>query len=135
MIRRMYKFSKHDSENMESFMRRSNRILSDSIEKHGLTSWDVQARREVFKWGGWVARLSTFDSNRITLHILLHKNWDWICNIASQFNGNQLHGRHLRVWRWESLLYRYFDENYPGVPWVAAAQDILEWNGVVQSVN
>ena len=135
MIRRMCRFKKTDSEDMEMFMRRTNRVINDIMERHNLVAWDVLIRREVFKWAGWVARLSIFDPTRITLHVLLHKNWAWLQVIADQFNGRQLHGRKLKVWRWDALIYRFFDENYPGTSWMQAAQDNTEWNNIVQSLN
>ena len=41
--------------------------------------------------------------------------------------GSQLHGRRFKVWRWEALIYRYFDENHPGMPWTDIAEDQQEW--------
>ena len=95
----------------------------------------ILVRREVFKWAGWVARLNVFDPSRITLHVLLHKNWDWLRVIADQFNGRQLHGRRLKVWRWEALVYKFFDENFPGTSWIQAAQDKSEWEDLVQTIQ
>ena len=135
MIRRMCRFKKTDSEDMEAFMRRTNKVISEVMDRQGILSWDILVRREVFKWAGWVARLNVFDPSRITLHVLLHKNWDWLRVIADQFNGRQLHGRRLKVWRWEALVYKFFDENFPGTSWIQAAQDKSEWEDLVQTIQ
>ena len=124
-----------DTEVLETFMSRTNRFVNDLMEREGLLSWDIMIRREVFKWAGWVARLRTFDPSRITLHILLHKNWEWLQTIAMQNGGRQLHGRCLRVWRWEALIYRYFRENHPNISWFELAQDSYEWTQIVQTIS
>ena len=80
-------------------------------------TWDLLVGRELFKWAGLAA----------ILHSLLHKNWERIQTIASQFNGRQLHGRRLKVWRWEALIYDYFRENHPGITWISVGQDNFEW--------
>ena len=115
-------------------MSRTNQFVNDLLEREGLLTWDILVRREVFKWAGWVARLCAFDRTRITLHVLLHKNWDWIQTIANQNSGSQLHGRRLKIWRWEALIYNYFRENLPGTPWFELAQDSYEWTQIVQNI-
>ena len=112
-----------DTEVLETFMSRTNRFVNDLMGREGLLTWDIMVRREVFKWAGWVARLRTFDWSRITLHVLLHKNWEWLQTIAMQNNGRQLHGRRLKIWRWEALIYTFFRENHPSTLWFELAQD------------
>ena len=87
MIRKMCHFKMREAEALDSFMSRTNQFVNDLMEREGLLSWDIMIRREVFKWAGWVARLRTFDCSRITLHILLHKNWEWLQTIAMQNGG------------------------------------------------
>ena len=134
MIRKMCHFKMRDTEVLETFMSRTNRFVNDLMEREGLLTWDIMVRREVFKWAGWVARLRTFDCSRITLHVLLHENWEWLQTIAMQNNGRQLHGRRLKVWRWEALIYTFFRENHPSIPWFELAQDSYEWSQIVQSI-
>jgi len=86
-------------------MSRTNQFVNDLMQREGILTWDMMTRGEVFKWAGWVARLLTFDSFRITLHVLLHENWEWLQTIAIQNNGRQLHGRCLKIWCWEALIY------------------------------
>ena len=117
MIRKMSKFFRGEEETIEMFMSRTNEIITSTMISHGMTSWDVIVRRNVFKWAGWVARLAYFDEDRITLKVLRHKNWEWLSVIAAQNKGRQLHGRILKTWRWERLLYSYVNENYPGQSW------------------
>ena len=115
-------------------MQRTNQFINDLLLRSGQVTWDVLTRREVFKWAGWVARLQVFDPSRVTLHTMLHKNWNWIQLIARQFNGRQLHGRCLKIWPWESLIYKFFRENHPNTTWFELAQDSYEWSQIVQSI-
>jgi hypothetical protein len=135
MLRKMCHFKRREAEVTETFMSRTNRFIKDLLKREDMVFWDVLVRREIFKWAGWTARLNIYDCSRITLHILLHKNLDWIQTIAAQNKGNQLHCRHLRVWRWESLIYNYFKENHPGTTWLELAQDDREWMSIVQKIH
>ena len=134
MLRKMCHFKIRDTENIELFMKRTNQFINDLQDREGLLNWDTMIRREIFKWAGWVARLDSFDQERITLHVLRHKNWEWIQTIANNNNGRQLHGRCLKIWRWESLIYNFFRENRPESRWSELAQDGEEWFRIVQSV-
>ena len=134
MIRKMMRFKKEEAEDLDHFMRRTERSISNIIECHNVLSWDVLARRNIFKWAGWTARLFKYDPNRITLSVLEHKNLKWIMNIASQNRGRQLHGKYLHTWRWESLVYKYFEENYPGTDWCEVAQSADDWHEIVKNV-
>ncbi len=126
-------FRKQDSEHLEDFMKRTEKTISGCMQTHHILTWDVQARRNIFKWGGWRARLQQHDPNRMTLAVLLHKNWEWLRTIAEANGGRQLHGRYLKTWRWESLLYNYAAENMPGCRWFDIVQDPHRWNAIVQS--
>jgi hypothetical protein len=134
MIRKMCHFKLRESEDLESFMKRSNQFINDLLERESALTWDILVRRDVFKWAGWTARLRSFDPLRITYNILLQKNWDWIQSVASQNNGRQLHGRCLKIWRWEALIYKFCRENYPDTSWVDMAQDSYEWTQLVQNL-
>ena len=130
----MCHFKSRESESLENFMSRTNKFINDLLAPENLGTWDVLLRREVFKWAGWVARLQTFDYARTTLHIMRFKDRNWLNLIASQNRGGQLHGRFFKVWRWELLIYSYFEENFPGTPWQDVAQDALEWDQIVQNI-
>ena len=115
-------------------MSRTNNFINDIMVREGMQPWDVLVRREIFRWAGWTARLQDFDTSRITLKILKHKNWEWLQTIARNNKGRQLHGRCLRVWRWEALIYNFFRENHQDANWFLAALDQEGWNRIVQSV-
>jgi hypothetical protein len=135
MIRRMMRFRKDDEEDLEAYMRRTERSITNIIERHNIVTWDVLARRNIFKWAGWTARLHIHDPHRVTLAILELKNWRWIKDIADRNNGRQLHGRYLHTWRWESIIYKYFQENHPGIDWNYMAQSADSWHEIVQNVG
>ncbi len=134
MIRKMMCFKKYDTEDLARFMQRTESMISNIIDRHNVISWDTLARRFIFRWAGWVARLEHHDPQRITLAVLRHKNWDWISLIASQNRGRQLHGRYLHTWRWEKLLYKFAEENFPGQKWSDLALDASSWIAIVNTV-
>ncbi len=84
-------------EDLETFMKRTETAITSAMIRHHIVSWDVYARRLVFKWAGWVARLRTFGPRRLTLSVLRHKNYKWLRDIQDSNNGRQLHGRILKV--------------------------------------
>ena len=134
MFRKMCGFKKQDSEDLPTFMQRTNRSMSALVLRFGVTSWDVIARRLVFTWGGWVARLASFDPNRLTLLVLRHKDLAWIQQVASDNRGRQLHCRILKTWRWEASIFKYFACMFLGQVWLVHAQDPQNLGSVVQSV-
>ena len=130
----MLRFSRGENEELQPFMQRTNGVISSIMDSYGIISWDSTVRRNVFKWAGWVARLAFHDEQRITLIILRQKDWFWISIIASHNGGRQLHGRILKTWRWERLLYSYAAENYPKQSWFDLAQDPISWSKITDKV-
>jgi hypothetical protein len=135
MIRRMMAFKRTDTEDVETFMRRTNRTITNLIELHSVLIWDSLARQYIFRWAGWTARLQHLDPHRLTYHVLLHKNRAWLNDVAAANSGRQLHCRYLHVWRWEKLVYSFAESNYPGVSWMDLAQSAEMWYSIVQDVR
>ena len=121
LVRKMLSFSRLSGEDLASPMQRSNSIIKHMLKSHHIDRWDVVAHKLVFKWGGWVARLANHDLSRLTLSILRYKDWTYISGIADANNGNQLHGRILRTWRWERPLYKFRQD------WQVFARDQNAW--------
>ena len=88
-----------------------------------MLDWDQVYHRRQFMWAGKVARLAAKDPERLTYQVLVHRNWEWIKNVSVKNNGSQLHGRRLRIWRWERPLYKYHGE----IPWELVAQNEEMW--------
>ena len=78
-------------------------------------------------WAGHTSRMTDYDSDRLTCRVLHFRNWSWIQNVASANRGNQLHGKRLRIWRWERPLYKFFKDR----DWELAAQDKSEWDALL----
>jgi hypothetical protein len=135
MVRRMLAFRRNQSEDVEEFMRRTNRTITNLLERHEVVLWDCLARQYVFRWAGWVARLRSFDPNRLTYHVLLHKNRRWINRIAEANHGRQLHCRCFHVWRWEKLLYSFSEANFPNESWLDMAQSADWWYNIVTGIR
>jgi hypothetical protein len=134
MVRKMLGFRKRDEEDLDHFMHRTEATISNLLQLHWIVSWDVYARRTVFKWAGWMARLANLDPSRLTLKILQHKNLEWLQKIKDENKGRELHGRYIKVWRWETMLYNFTRENYPGDQWFSLAQDKERWKVIVDNI-
>jgi hypothetical protein len=135
MVRRMIGFKKREGESIDEFMHRTEASITSLLRIHGCVSWDVYARRTVFKWAGWMARLSFFDPARITLKVLQHKDLEWLQAIKYENRGRELHGRYIKVWRWETMLFNFTRENFPGEQWFQIAQDEERWNGIIDNIT
>ena len=72
-----------------------------------------------------MARLIIYDPLRLTYTVLKHTDWEYIRRVALENRGRQLHGRCLRIWRWEKPLYTY-DED-----WQITALDKDLWNSAL----
>ncbi len=48
--------------------------------------------------------IARFHPDRFASRILKYKDRDWLSVIEGQNHGRQLHGRSLRIWRWERPL-------------------------------
>ena len=116
-VRKMLSLSRETSESLADFMSRSNGIIRNLLNHHKVERWDLSSHRHVFSLAGWIARLRLHDPSRLTLHVLKYKDWSYLCQIAAENHGSQLHGRRLRIWRWERPLYTYDPD------WQALAQD------------
>ena len=134
MIRRMIGLKKIENENVDTYMRRAEHAVSVAMHRHRILSWDSHARRLIFRWAAWVARLQLFDKKRLTLAVLHHKNLRWLRIIKENNGGRELHGRYLRVWRWETIVFSFFAENSPGESWEDIALDEGRWRAVVEEI-
>jgi hypothetical protein len=106
---------------MGEFLHRANGILKFKLNSLGIIfeTWDIQATQLRFEWGGHVARMKINDPNRLTYRIFKH--WDYnmiVSKIEAHNNGRQLHNRHVHVWRWEYVMYKFI-----GIDWQEFAQD------------
>ena len=133
-VRKVIRLRKRELESIEDYMRRAESAVSNAMHRYQILSWDSWARRTIFRWAGWVARLQFFDADRLTLAVLRHKNIKWLRLIQDQNHGSQLHGRCLRVWRWETMLWNFFAENSPGESWEEIALDSERWKSYVDQV-
>ena len=112
MVRKMLRFKKAEEENIEDFMHRTNRTITNLMTNHRVKLFDALSHRAVFRWAGYLARTSFLFPSRWTTIVFKHKDWAWIQVVARENHGSQLHGRHLKTWRWERPLYRYFGEGW-----------------------
>ena len=133
MISRMIGFNRGEDEHIEAFMRRTNATITSLMSRHEVVSWDSMARRHVFMWAGWLARIRLHDKDRITLFILAHKDLDYVHDYADRHGGRQHHGRFLKVWRWESIL-RNFAATHFHERWQDKALDEIEWKNITEQI-
>ena len=111
------------SESMEAFMSRLGSKIKAVKNAHGFNNWDAIYFQRLFSWAGHVARLQEYDPDRTTFRVLQHRNYKWIRDTASRNGGNQMHGRKVRVWRWEYKIDRFFE----GSEWQATALSKADW--------
>ena len=111
------------SESMEDFMSRLGSKIKAVKNAHGFNNWDAIYLQRLFSWAGHVARLQEYDPDRATFRVLQHRNYKWIRDIARRNGGNQMHGRKVRVWRWEYKVDRFFK----GSEWQTTALSKTAW--------
>ena len=123
LLQKMIVVQRGRDEPMDEFMERWRSRIKSVKEAYSFEDWDRRYHRSVFHWAGHVARMQQYDSQRVTYRVLQHKCWEKVRMIAAQNNGNQMHGRYFRTWRWERPLFKYFEEQ----SWMEVAQDKLYW--------
>jgi hypothetical protein len=124
MVRKMMGFKMRKNEEYDSFFRRSETLISQSLENNGILTWDLRARQFYFKWAGTVARLGATEPTRLPPKLLHFLNIAKIKQYADSQRGSQGHGRHLHVWRWEAELYEFAHD------WEMLASNSLDWNSL-----
>ena len=106
-------------ESAGEYCHRANSAAKLARAETGVDDWAVHSLRLRFGWGEHVSRLPP---NRLTQRILHYRNKQWITAFAAQFHGNQQHGRHIHVWRWERALTAIV-----GTDWERQAQVAVDW--------
>ena len=123
MLQKMITLQKLPDEEAAVYMARLRRKIKHLKEMHSFRDGDHTAHLIMFKWAGHVARMAQYSCERLTYRVLQHKCWDWICKVAAPNKGSQLHGRRLKVWRWERPVYKFFKQHV----WQEAAQNKESW--------
>ena len=72
---------------------------------------------------GHVARLATNDTDRLTYRVLNYKDHAFIKRRQAANGGNQMHGRHIHVWRLETRVLKH-----GGKEWKTFALNREEWH-------
>ena len=125
MLRKMLKFTRGSGESIGDFMHRTEGIIKNLKAKHDITSWDLLVHRSAFRWAGRLVQISLDDPGRLTAILFNFKDSAWLKRIEAENDGRQLHGRILRVWRWESAFFKSF-----GVKWKETAADRGHWDSL-----
>ena len=107
MMRKMLGARRGETETLDEYMVRTNATIRDLRLQCGVQTPDIMAMRHHFVWAGHVSRLSQESPSRITGQILRFRDRRWLNIVEAENNGNQLHGRRFRVWRWESPMVKY----------------------------
>ena len=68
----------------------------------GIKKWSNLQRERVYVWAGHISRMGQYDNDRLTYRLLQHRSVESIRRTMLRQEGDQLRGRRLRVWRWES---------------------------------
>ena len=124
MLQKMVTLKRRAGEEADDYMHRLRHKILHLKVRHSFIAWDRRAYSIMFSWAGHVARIGRYDADRLTYRILQHKSWEWIQTVARTNGGNQLHGRRLKVWRWEAPMYKFFKK----ASWQEVAQNKESWN-------
>ena len=132
MVRKMLGFRRGDTEDIDTFMHRTNSSIRNLLNLHSVRRWDLVSHKEVFKWAGWLARLGNLDPERPTFDVFRYRDWNWIQEIADENRGRQLHCRNLKTWRWERPIYLYFGRGWQNIAtdeqiWMSKVEKFLQW--------
>ena len=128
MLHKMVALRRHDGESQTLFMARFHSKIKTLKALHCFEDWDRLFHGRVFKWAGHIARMAQYDPGRLTSRVLQFKCWKWITKVAQSNGGNQLHGKRLRIWRWERPLYKHSPN------WQEEAQDKSVWYQQLESM-
>lgn len=122
MLRKIIAIKRYPNEDLDAYMPRCYRCCDRFRVASHTMRWDERSQMYVARFAGHIARMRLHDPDRLTLQALHWRNQAWLDIVAENNNGNQLHCRRLKVWRWESSLVRFF-----GRAWEAVADDREEW--------
>eukprot|EP00973_Karenia_brevis_P019064 2613929-Karenia_brevis.AAC.1 len=73
--------------------------------------WDIHHLHMYYNWMGHLARMATYDPERVTNRVFQYKDLHYVFDLQSRF-GDQTHGRRLHVWRLEWDVYKYFGDRW-----------------------
>ncbi len=111
---------------LEEYMTDANHVIKQLKTRHGVQDWDITSMRHHFGWAGYVSRLGSYDTDKITGEILKYRDKEWLDTIDKQNHGRQLHCRTLRTWRWERPLCNF--AQFSGAKsWHDIASDKRSW--------
>ena len=130
MLQKMITLRRLPDEDSQTFMSRLRHKIKRLKALSGFIDWDRLACRLRLNWAGHLARMGQYDTNRLSYRMLQYRSGDWIRKISSNNAGNQLHGRHLKVWRWEWPLCKFFGKS----SWQTVANDKDSWNQQLDSI-
>ena len=120
----MVRLRRGSEESLADFMARYGSTIKEIKQADNFKEFDQVYFQSVFNWGGHVARMVHYDAQRLTHRVLHHKLWRKVQDIAVEHDGDQLHGRVLRIWRWEHILYSFFRQ----ASWTEVAQNQTKWS-------
>ena len=126
MLRRMLCKVRKPGDDAEQYVLDCNRSIKHLKAKHKIVGKDIVAMRNHFAWAGSVSHLRHSSPGRLTHPILMYRGAQWLRNKAAQNNGNQLHCRKLKVWRWEYPLVKWATHN-ACADWHDLAADARSW--------
>ena len=79
--------------------------------KAGWDNIDILQEKLVHNWAGHVDRMETYRPDSLTARVLAWRDRRWLLATASR-NGCQMHGRRIRVWRWEQQVYERYGPDW-----------------------
>ena len=100
MMRRVYGWRMHPKHDTADQMTALARTMKEYRKRAGLRRWDEEALLRAHSWAGLVARFGGYAPERLAYKALCYSNINYLRTMEGLY-GQQCHGRHLKVWRWE----------------------------------
>ena len=123
-FRRHLRLAGIHGESAERFARRQNKCIREVRKSLNLWEPDAIMCTRVYNFAGHVARISQFDSTRLTAKVLRHKDRGWCRQLLENF-GHAGHPGRFAPWNYEFQLDRYF--RHQGLEWTDIAADRGAW--------
>ena len=109
-------------------------MIKNTKDRHNIESWDSVYDRRMYRWAGHVARLKKTDPKRMTHQVFIYRDWRWLKTIEAKNKGRQLHGRCLKIWRWERPMYKAAESLGFESDWQTESQDNDRWAELIDEL-
>ena len=106
---KMLNFKSRPEETTEEIMKRINSRVTDVIIDSNIPTFRDLYCISYFRWAGSLFNVLNYDPNRVAYHILRYKDLASLREYATRHRGRQGHVGNINAWRFETFIFRYFE--------------------------